>query len=140
MPTCIGLASYGELQVLVTGGFLSESLFDRFMEMLQAGFVAAEKNLILGTRAKPALNTFGQREVLLFNGRHQQIHITIPMSPGALGLCRFRRVQRNVHHTLVGRITRWIDVPGLQMIALHDQNSVWKEYVNDGTVGNKIPL
>src|SRR5262249_50689179 len=103
MPTCIGLASYGETQVLMPGGFLSESLFDRFMEMLQTRFVAAEKNLILGTRVKPALNTFGQREVLLFNGRNQQIHITIPVSPGAVGLRRFRRVQRDVHHTLLGR-------------------------------------
>jgi hypothetical protein len=42
----------------MTGGFLSESLFDRFMEMLQTRFVAAEKNLILRTRMKSTLNTF----------------------------------------------------------------------------------
>src|SRR6516165_1426362 len=124
----------------MAGGFLSESLFDRFMEMLQARFVAAEKNLILSIRMKSTLNAFRQREVLLFNGRHEQIHISIPMSPSALRLCRFRRVQGNVHHTLIWRISRWIDVPGLQMITLHDQDGVCKKYINDSTKGNKIPV
>ena len=128
------------MRVLLKGGALSQSRLDGFVEMLQRGFVPTEKDLILGTGMEPALNALRQREVLFLHCRHQQIHVAVPMTPGAFRVGRFRGVERNIHDALVGRIAEWINVPSLEMVALHDEDSVGKKHVNDRAIGNKIPF
>lgn len=78
---------------LLKGGALSQSRFDGFVEMLQRGFVPTEKHVILGTRAEASLNALRYRKVLLLDCRHQQIHVAIPMTPGAFRVGWLRRVE-----------------------------------------------
>jgi hypothetical protein len=111
---------------LLKAGAQSQSRFDGFVEMLQRGLVPTEKHVILGTRAEASLNALTYRKVLLLDCRHQQIHVAIPMTPGAFRVGWLRRVERDVHDALVGRIAVWVDVPSLEMVSLHDEDMLGK--------------
>src|SRR4029077_13673418 len=123
----------------LNGGGLGQSCLHRFVEMLQRGCVTAEQVLILGTGMEAALNALRQREVLFLHCRHQQIHVAVPMPAGAVCVRWFRGVERSAHYALVGSVAEWIDVPSLEMIALHDEDGVGEKHVNDQAIGNKIP-
>ena len=117
-----------------------ERRFHGLVIVLQGGLVAAEHDVILGTRVKPTLYALGHREILIFDSRHRQIEVVVPMPPGAVGQRRFGRVERNIHPCFINPVAGREQVPGLEMILGHNQDSVREQEIDDDRLTDQIPL
>ena len=108
--------------------------------MLQRGLVASEDDFALSAGIKPALNALGHREILIFDSRHRQIEVVVPMPPGAVGQSRFGRVERNIHPCFINPIAGREQVPGLEMILGHNQDRVREQEIDDDRLTDEVPL
>src|SRR5438105_3549975 len=106
--------------------------------MLQGRLVAAEGDRLLRARIEALLHPLAGREILLLDRRHQQVEIIVPMALRAVADGRLGDVERDIHKALVDA-GAGEHVPGLDMVALEQEDRVREQYVENRGVEKDVP-
>ena len=88
------------VSVVSVCGRWRERRFDGFVIVLQRRLVASENDCVLGA----GMNALGYREILIFDSRHRQVEVVVPMPLGAVGQSGFGRVERNIHPRFINPV------------------------------------